>query len=223
MPPALEGLDNDHMAAAAWAWRAQVHQLLGAGFFRLGCDVKQITSKGQAGLATGAGEQAIMPDPMEAARQDMGQEPPDELVSGDSHDALAISPILAVILVAQGDVGPIEGKDPPVRYRDPMRIARQIGQHRFRSCERRFGIDDPALLTDGSEVTQERPAFAQRRERSEEGELPGIVELGQPGQEQPAEQLAQNPDRQEEGGTRGYPSFPAWRDAPPGTIMCTCG
>lgn len=87
-----------------------IHRLYGAGLFGFGCDVKQVAGKGEAGLAMGAGEQAIMPDPVEATRKDMDQEPPDKLISGDGHDALAISAILAVILVAQGNVAPSKAR-----------------------------------------------------------------------------------------------------------------
>ena len=48
---------------------------------------------------------------------------------------------------------------------------------------------------------------------AEEGELAGLVQRDQPGQEQPAEESAQHPHRQEEGGTRRYPPPPIGRDA----------
>ena len=42
--------------------------------------------------------------------------------------------------------------------------------------------------------------------RPEEGEPAGIMQRDQPGEEQPAEQLAQHPHRQEEGRARRYPA-----------------
>ena len=37
----------------------------------------------------------------------------------------------------------------------PVRVARQVGEHRLGPCERRLGVDDPALLPDRREVAQE--------------------------------------------------------------------
>ncbi len=60
--------------------------------FRRRSDVQQFARECEAGLAGGAGEQAVVADAMEAARQDVEQEPTDELVGGERHDALAVKP-----------------------------------------------------------------------------------------------------------------------------------
>ena len=62
-------------------------------------------------------------------------------------------------------------------------------------------------------MPQECPPLGQVRPRSEEGEPPRIVQRHQPGQEQPAEQLAEHPDREEEDRTRRDPALPVERDA----------
>ncbi len=51
-----------------------------------------------------------MPDAVEAARQDVEQEAADELVGGQRHDLLALAAVAAVILVAEGDAGLVEGR-----------------------------------------------------------------------------------------------------------------
>ena len=48
-------------------------------------------------------------------------------------------------------------------------------------------------------MAQEGALVGEIGQGAEEGELAGAVELGQPGEEQPAEELAQDADRQEEG------------------------
>ena len=53
-------------------------------------DVQQFASEREAGLAGGAGEQAVVPDAVEAARQDVEQEAADELVGGERHDLLPV-------------------------------------------------------------------------------------------------------------------------------------
>ena len=75
-------------------------------FFRFGLldrcsDAQQLAGERHGVLVRRAGEQAIMPDAMEAARQDMDQEAADELVRRQRHDLLTFSPASTVILVAE--------------------------------------------------------------------------------------------------------------------------
>ena len=106
LAPALERLDDDHAPAAARTGRACVgrfHRLQGCRLLRR--DRQQLAGAGDAGLASGTGEQAIMPDAVEPARQNVEQEAADELVGGERHDALAVGPVTAIILVAESDAG----------------------------------------------------------------------------------------------------------------------
>ena len=61
-----EDLDDDHAAAAAWAWRPWIGRR--GGFSRLArCwGGEQVPGACDIGLATGAGEQAVVPDAVEA-------------------------------------------------------------------------------------------------------------------------------------------------------------
>jgi hypothetical protein len=68
-----------------------------------GATVEQLAGERQAGLAGGAGEQAIVADAMEAARQDVEQEAADKLVGCERHDLLPVGPVAAIVLVAEGD------------------------------------------------------------------------------------------------------------------------
>src|SRR3546814_5252782 len=62
-------------------------------------------------------------------------------------------------------------------------VSRQIGEDRFGACERRLGVDHPALLPDGSEVPQECTAVSElchaAEERSEEhtSELQSLMRI----------------------------------------------
>ena len=73
-------------------------------------DVQQFAGEREAGLAGGAGEQAVVPDAMEAARQDMEQEAADELVGGERHDLLPVGAVAAIVLVAEGDAALVEAR-----------------------------------------------------------------------------------------------------------------
>ncbi len=51
-----------------------------------------------------------MADAVEAARQEMEQEAADEFLSTEGHDALALTIIAPVVLVAEGDTRIVEGE-----------------------------------------------------------------------------------------------------------------
>jgi len=104
------------VAAAAWTWWTWIDRFFAVGVFWHGRDVEQLAGEIEAGLAGGAGKQAIMPDAMEAAREDMEQEAADKLVGWECHDALAVGPVAAIILVAKSNAGTVKGQETPVRY-----------------------------------------------------------------------------------------------------------
>ena len=205
LAPASKALDHDHASAAARTRRTGVIGKIQFGLLDHGC-FQQPAGLGEVVLAGRAGEQAIVADAMEPARQNVEQEAADELLGGERHDLLPFGIVAAVVLVTEGDASLVEGDEAPVRNGDAVGIARQVSEHRLRSGKGGLGIDHPAGLPGRGEMREEGAAVSERRKRSEEGEPPGVVQLEQPGQEQAAEQLAQHPHRQEEGGTRGYPS-----------------
>jgi len=154
-----------------------------------------------------------MADAVEARRQDMEQEAADELVRRERHDALPVGTITAVVLVAEGDAALIKCDQMPVRDGDPVGVARQIGKHGLGASEWRLGIDNPSLVSDRREVAQEQAPIGEIDQMAEEGQLPGLVELDQPGDEQAAEERAQHPHRQQEGRAGRDPALPVERDA----------
>jgi hypothetical protein len=62
------------------------------------CDAKQLAGAFEVRLSGGAGEQAVVADAVEPARQDVEQEAADELVGSERHHLLSIGTIAAVIL-----------------------------------------------------------------------------------------------------------------------------
>jgi Ca2+-binding RTX toxin-like protein len=70
-----------------------------------------------------------------------------ELVGGQGHDLLSVDAGAAVILVAEGDAGLVEGDKAAVRDRHAVGGAREIGENGFRSGEGRFGINNPTGTT----------------------------------------------------------------------------
>ncbi len=86
-------------------------------------DVQEFARKCEAGLSGRAGEKAVVPDPVEAARQDVEQEAADELIDCERHDLLPIATVATVVLVAEGDASLIKGDQSAVRDCDPMGVA----------------------------------------------------------------------------------------------------
>jgi len=83
LAPASEGLDDDHVATAAWARRSGVERLFGRVIIGRWRDGEQFAGARVAGLARRTREQAIVADAVEPARQDVEQEAADELVGAE--------------------------------------------------------------------------------------------------------------------------------------------
>jgi len=169
-----------------------IGRFVGLGLVDWRGDAQQPEGQRHGLLVRRTGEQAVMPDAVEAARQDVDQEAADELVGRQRHDLLTFSAIAAIILVPECHASLVEADEPPVRDGNAVRVAREIGQHRLRPREGRFGIDYPALLTDGREMAQERLAGGEMCVCAEEGQLASVKQRQQACEEQPAEQRAQN-------------------------------
>jgi hypothetical protein len=114
LPPALEGLYDDHVPAAAWAWRTLIDRIIGTVLLGFGRDVEQLAGQRERGFARGAGEQAVVAYAVEAAGQDVKQEPADKLVGPQRHDALVLRPVATIVLVAERDPARVERNQPPV-------------------------------------------------------------------------------------------------------------
>src|SRR5260370_7550753 len=95
---AREGLDDDHAAAAAWAWLRQHARLLGfggaGGLVRrhAGRHGEQFAGARDVGRAMAIGEQSIVTDAMHALGQHMHEEAADELVGSQRHALLPPPP-----------------------------------------------------------------------------------------------------------------------------------
>src|SRR5687767_6438641 len=102
LPPG-EGLDDDHVPAAArtgWKHVGRSLRLIVIGWWR---DRQQRAGLEEAGLARGRSEQAVVTDAVEPARQDVEEKAADELVHCERHDLLPLGAVAAIILVAERD------------------------------------------------------------------------------------------------------------------------
>ena len=158
LTPALERLDDDHVSPTAWARWADIERLFRHVVIGRRRDGEQFAGACEAGLARRSGEQAVVTDAVEPARQDVKQEAADELVGAERHDLLAVRAIAAIILVAEGDAGLVEGEQPPVRDGDAVGVAREIGEHGFGAGEGWLGVDHPAFTGGPARGGAGRPA-----------------------------------------------------------------
>src|SRR6266705_5078218 len=99
---ALESLDSDHSAAAAWTCMHEGRGLVAIGIRRLGLGVwdgEQLAGARDVVGAGAVGKQTIVADAVESVGQDVHQEPPDELIGGERHPLVSGAAVGAVILV----------------------------------------------------------------------------------------------------------------------------
>jgi hypothetical protein len=124
--PALKRLDHNHVPAAAWAWRAAIDRFNRFGIVWWWRDIKQLAGKCDIGITHGTGEDAVMPDAVEAPWQDVSQEASDKLVRCQRHDPLPFGTITPVVLEPEGDASFIERDQPSVQDGDSVGVAGQI-------------------------------------------------------------------------------------------------
>ena len=91
MGPALKGLDDAHAPTAARTRRELGGWFLGPdGFWRGRRYGEPFADAGDVGLSRRAGEQPVVPNAVEAERQNMQQEATHELVGVERHDLMAL-------------------------------------------------------------------------------------------------------------------------------------
>jgi len=91
----------------------------------------------------------IVPHPLEATRQDMQEQAPEEFNRVERHEALAIPSL--VILPPEGPLAIGTGQEPPIRNGYAMRVAGQVAEDSLRPGQWRLGIDHPLRLLQGRE------------------------------------------------------------------------
>ncbi len=102
--------------------------------------VEQAARSGNVVGARAAGEQAVVTDAMEALRQDVDQEPADELGGGERQDLLTIPTFGAIVFPSEGDSGAVASNQPAFGDGDAVGVARQVGEYGFGPAERPLGV-----------------------------------------------------------------------------------
>ena len=122
--------------------------------------------------ASGGGEEAVVADAMEAARQHVQEEAADELGRLERHrfdpGFAGCAAAGAIVLPTEGDALVVEPDQTRVRDGDAMGVAREIGENRSRSGERPPGVDDPFGAVQRRERCAEGVRVGERGEVAEE-------------------------------------------------------
>ena len=142
------------------------------------------------------GKETVVADAMEAVRQGVEQETPDELEGRKCHDLGFV--VMTIILPAEGDAVIRQADKAGIGYRDAMRIATEISEHLLWPTEGWLGIDDPLAATGFGKATSEGGVLGEFGEITEKAEIAGVEGSLQVFEEEPTEEPRQHAHRQEE-------------------------
>src|SRR3984893_341870 len=138
----FKGLDDDHTPAAARTSVPLFVFVSTRGVIsvaaRRGWVGKAEEPAGQCDIGgpVGIGEEAIVADAVEPVGQYVDQEAADELVGVECHELVAGVALGPVILPFESHALAVEGDQPTVGNRDPVRVTGQVGEHSLGSAKR---------------------------------------------------------------------------------------
>ena len=161
-------------------------------------------------------EQAVIPHAVEAAREHMQEDAPDELRRGQGHGLLTRCVGTAVVGVAEPDLPRVEGEEPLVGDGDPMRVPTDVIEHLVGPGEGWLGVDHPVGLPGGLEMGGKVLPIVEGVECAGEVQLAGLERLAHGVEQQPANEPGEHPDREEEPGAARHPLRTIGRESPAG-------
>ena len=147
----------------------------GDGFGRCGCANglglgERGARRAQQRVLVAIGDESVVADAVEAARQDVKGEAAQELQRRKLHDPVSIA--VGVVLVAKAHHSLFERHEPLVGEGAAVRVAPEVLEHGFGAGEGSLGVDDPSLLAQIGEEGALRAWLAERRGAARERELP---------------------------------------------------
>jgi len=167
------------------------------------------------------GEEAVVANAMEAVRQRVQQEAPDELLGVERHDLRPAA--MAIIPPAEGDAIVLHADQPGIGDGDAVGVAAEIGQYLLLTAEGRLGVDDPFPAAGFGEQTGEGIRLCQAGEIAEEAQQSPVMGRSQPSRKRRRNRRdstrtgRKNPRRQE------IQREPWGETPPPGTMQWMWG
>jgi hypothetical protein len=129
---------------------------------------EQLPAQRQQAGPTAVGQEAEGANADKAARQNVQQKPPQELICRDGHLPLFVA--VCVILPSKRDLIVLETNQAMVRDCHSMCVAGQIVEHVIWSTKRWLGINDPVFTKQWAQKGAERRRVGKRPEYSGENE-----------------------------------------------------
>jgi len=139
-----------------------------------------------------------------AVRQDMEEEPSDELLGLHRHGLLFVA--IGIIPPAEGNLSALEPKNTVVADGDPVGVSPQILEHPFGAVKGRLAIDDPLLMVKRSPEDLKGGRFFEMSDTTREDEIPCLEAFIEMVEELPPKQCGHHPDGYEEPFAARYPS-----------------
>ena len=129
------------------AGQAQHHVPWGFGFaMRWFGLADEFPAQDEPAVPVQVGVEAVVPDPGEPGRQDMEQEPADELAGIERHDPAPVA--AGVVAPAEPDIHPVEVHQPVVGDGGLVGVTPEICHDLCRTVVWRFGVDHPVPGTE---------------------------------------------------------------------------
>ncbi len=162
------------------------------------------SAQSQSGGAMSIGHEAEVSNAMEAVRQGVQQEAPDELVGRQLHDLCRV--VVSVILPGEPDMIVVDLDHAAIGDGDAVRVAPEIGENLGRTAEWFFGVDDPVDASCRCEQRLPTSRVCEGGDLAEEVQPAEVEGLLQAFEEQPTKEPRQRFDREEEIGTSRDPA-----------------
>jgi hypothetical protein len=164
-------------------------------------------------LPYAVGQEAVVPQPVEATWRDVEHQPPQAFDGVQGQRAQAMAAL--VILGAEGHLAVLHGHETMVGNGHTVGRAGQVLEDVLRGLDGLFGVDHPLLVVQGGEEPLPRSRLGERLTAPRPGQVALPRELRQAREIQPPEPPREDPDGQEEVGATRHPPRAISR-APPG-------
>jgi hypothetical protein len=151
------------------------------------------------------GEEAVIANAHEALGKDVEKEASEELDGVKGHGAL--SALLSVVLVAEGDLAVVEGEESLVGDGDAVGVAGEVFEDLLGTAEGGLGVDDPFFVAQGFEKTFPGFGMLEILEPSVECEVVVVESALEMGEELSLKQPTENVDGKEEAVATTHPAF----------------
>jgi len=160
-------------------------------------------------LPHAVGQEAEVPQPMEAVRWDMQHQTPPELHSIKRQGAQVVA--ARVILGAAGHLAVLQGHETMVRDGHTVGRAGEVCEDLLRILEGLFRVDAPLRVAQGGEELLPRLGLGEPLTAPRQGELALAIELLAPRQGHPPKTPREDADGQEEVRPTRHPLGAIWR------------